>query len=191
MLIVGGICAAVFGAGNLTAHATLGYYAGLLGLFLYNFNIMKRWILFCFMLFTVTACDPMMYSVDFTNNSEYQLIGTYHVLGDPSDVVSIKLEKGNTWIEVGCLLGSAKSAFYRKFPDGKLQLKLYNSEILKDDAEDNDDLEKGLVQVYEINYDDLGKIGWHIYYPPTPEMKDIKMWPPYEEAIKKTESLKP
>lgn len=27
MLIVGGICAAVFGAGNLTAHATLGYYA--------------------------------------------------------------------------------------------------------------------------------------------------------------------
>ena len=27
-------------------------------------------------------------------------------------------------------------------------------------------------------------------YPPTPEMKDIKMWPPYEEAIKNAESLK-
>lgn len=27
MLIVGGICTAVLGAGNLTAHATLGYYA--------------------------------------------------------------------------------------------------------------------------------------------------------------------
>lgn len=31
----------------------------------------------------------------------------------------------------------------------------------------------------------------HISYPPTPEMKDIKMWPPYEEAIKNAESLKP
>lgn len=30
-----------------------------------------------------------------------------------------------------------------------------------------------------------------ISYPPTPEMKDIKMWPPYEEAIKNAESLKP
>lgn len=31
----------------------------------------------------------------------------------------------------------------------------------------------------------------NISYPPTPEMKDIKMWPPYEEAIKNAESLKP
>lgn len=30
-----------------------------------------------------------------------------------------------------------------------------------------------------------------LYYPPTPEMKHIKMWPPYEEAIKNAESLRP
>ena len=36
--------------------------------------------------------------------------------------------------------------------------------------------------------DDKGVVT--LYYPPTPEMKDIKMWPPYKEAIKKAESLK-
>lgn len=44
---------------------------------------------------------------------------------------------------------------------------------------------------YDLTKAELDVLGWRIAFPPTPEMKDIKMWPPYEEAIKNTESLKP
>ena len=44
-----------------------------------------------------------------------------------------------------------------------------------------------IMQRYDFLKADLDALGWHIAYPPTPEMKDIKMWPPYEEAIKNAE----
>ena len=44
-----------------------------------------------------------------------------------------------------------------------------------------------ILQRYDFAKADLNFLGWHIAYPPTPEMKDIKMWPPYEEAIKNAE----
>lgn len=44
-----------------------------------------------------------------------------------------------------------------------------------------------ILQRYDFSKADLNFLGWHIAYPPTPEMKDIKMWPPYEEAIKNAE----
>ena len=47
-----------------------------------------------------------------------------------------------------------------------------------------------ILQRYDFAKADLNFLGWHIAYPPTPEMKDIKMWPSYEEAIKNAETLK-
>ena len=44
-----------------------------------------------------------------------------------------------------------------------------------------------ILQRYDFAKADLNFLGWRIAYPPTPEMKDIKMWPPYEEAIKNAE----
>lgn len=44
-----------------------------------------------------------------------------------------------------------------------------------------------ILQRYDFAKADLNFLGWHIAYPPTPEMKDIKMWPSYEEAIKNAE----
>ncbi len=48
---------------------------------------------------------------------------------------------------------------------------------------------------YDFSLEDLrslsvSNLSIAISYPPTPEMKDIKMWPPYEEIIKNVESLK-
>ena len=48
-----------------------------------------------------------------------------------------------------------------------------------------------ILQQYFVSLENLQSVDWRISYPPTPEMKDIKMWPPYEEAIKNAESLKP
>lgn len=38
-----------------------------------------------------------------------------------------------------------------------------------------------ILQRYDFTKAELDVLGWHISYPPSSEMKDIKMWPPYEE----------
>lgn len=40
---------------------------------------------------------------------------------------------------------------------------------------------------YDITVKNLQDLSYHISYPPSPEMKHIKMWPPYEEVIKQQE----
>lgn len=48
-----------------------------------------------------------------------------------------------------------------------------------------------ILQQYFVSLENLQSVDWEITFPPTPEMKDIKMWPPFEEAIKNAEFLKP
>lgn len=81
----------------------------------------------------------------------------------------------------------------------------YGAEILKEDEDGHKFYENPLwnqaIETYDvlIRYDlsleDMNRFRNKegvvtLCYPPTPEMKDIKMWPPYEEAIKNAESLK-
>ncbi len=41
-----------------------------------------------------------------------------------------------------------------------------------------------VLQRYDLSIEDMKKLDRTIHYPPTPEMRDIHMWPPYEEAVK-------
>lgn len=41
-----------------------------------------------------------------------------------------------------------------------------------------------ILQRYDLSIADLEKLNWTIYYQPTEAMKDIYMYPPYEEAVK-------
>ena len=34
-------------------------------------------------------------------------------------------------------------------------------------------------QRYDLSLDDLKLLNWQLYFPPSEEMRDIKMWPPY------------
>ena len=36
-----------------------------------------------------------------------------------------------------------------------------------------------VLQNYYLSIKDLQSLDWRIYYPPTPEMRKMKMWPPY------------
>ncbi|MCM1501409.1 MAG: hypothetical protein NC115_01925 [Bacteroidales bacterium] len=40
-----------------------------------------------------------------------------------------------------------------------------------------------VLQRYDFSKFDLEKLNWRISYPPDERMKDIKMWPPYEEVV--------
>lgn len=44
---------------------------------------------------------------------------------------------------------------------------------------------------YDLTLQNVHDFGNQLFYPPTPEMKDIKMWPPYEEVIRQQEMDKP
>ncbi len=37
---------------------------------------------------------------------------------------------------------------------------------------------------YLLSLDDLHKLDYHLAYPPTEKMRDLHMWPPYDELIK-------
>ena len=39
-----------------------------------------------------------------------------------------------------------------------------------------------VLQRYDLSIDELEKLNWTVYYPPTEEMKDIDMFPPYGEG---------
>lgn len=38
---------------------------------------------------------------------------------------------------------------------------------------------------YDITLDDLNRTNWTLHFPPTPDMKGIHMYPPYDEVIMK------
>jgi len=38
-----------------------------------------------------------------------------------------------------------------------------------------------ILQRYALSIDDLQKLDWNVTYPPSPAMKDMKMYPPYKE----------
>ena len=40
---------------------------------------------------------------------------------------------------------------------------------------------------YDFSYTDFQKLNWEVYYPPTEVMKDMKMFPPYQEKIDDTD----
>jgi len=44
-----------------------------------------------------------------------------------------------------------------------------------------------VLQRYDLSLQDLEKLNWKVYYPPTEAMKDMKMFPPYQEKKDDTE----
>ena len=48
-----------------------------------------------------------------------------------------------------------------------------------------------ILQRYDLSIAELEKLNWTIYYPPAEAMKDIYMYPPYEEAVEGTTIITP
>ena len=83
-----------------------------------------------------------------------------------------------------------KNNWVRMFWNDTLYVEIYRGGNLIYNYTNREILDNKLtLQVYKITYEQfesqlLDGDTFYISYPPTPEMKDIKMWPPYEEAIK-------
>ena len=84
-----------------------------------------------------------------------------------------------------------KEDWERMFWNDTLYVEIFRGDFFEKNYKIRDILEnKDMLQVvYKITYEQFQSIFLNedtlgITYPPTLEMKDIKMWPPYEEVIK-------
>lgn len=83
-----------------------------------------------------------------------------------------RLKESKIWVDLGDKRGYWKNDDWLKAMEEYDILARYD--LSRDDVEKFRD-DKGIVI---------------LYYPPTPEMKHIKMWPPYEDVIKSLEMVK-
>jgi len=58
---------------------------------------------------------------------------------------------------------------------------LFDAETLENTPWDSVASKYLVLQRYDLSLKDLQKLDWEVTYPPTPEMKDMKMYPPYKE----------
>ena len=168
-----------------------GYYS-------YNFDIMKRFILFLFIAFAVSGCKWLEeiiteYGVFIKNTSDKTIgvWGTYKQSNAllPQNKPFIKDVARTSSQFTHDFIMSERRDWLKDLSDrDTIRIFIFDREIVR-----NTDWsiirDQYLVQQrYDITAAELMAIGWNFAYPPTPEMKDVKMWPPYEEAIKQHES---
>ena len=80
---------------------------------------------------------------------------------------------------------------FQVLPIDTLIIQIFDSRIIDEYTWSKIRSDYMILQQYFVSLENLQSLDWRIAYPPTPEMKDIKMLPPYEDAIKNAESLKP
>ena len=56
---------------------------------------------------------------------------------------------------------------------------VFNSDTLATYGWENVKDDYLISQRYDLSLNDLKRMNWHLSFPPTEEMRNIKMWPPY------------
>ena len=70
------------------------------------------------------------------------------------------------------------------FPNDTISVFLFDGETVENVPWETVVKEYLVLQRYDLSIEDMKKLDRTIHYPPTPEMRDIHMWPPYAEAVK-------
>ena len=161
---------------------------------------MKRFILFLLIAFVVSGCDLLRSIISYhgifmrnDTNKSIVVWGTYDQtigtrLPDERPVCESIVPSAHMEISPFVHIMVQKDDWPKSLSDtDTIRIVVFDSEKFeKTDWEAIRD-QYLILQRYDFSKADLNFLGWHIAYPPTPEMKDIKMWPSYEEAIKNAE----
>lgn len=75
-------------------------------------------------------------------------------------------------------------SWFSCFPNDTISIFLFDEEIVETVPWETVVKEYLVLQRYDLSIEDFKRLDNDIHYPPTPEMRDIHMWPPYEEAVK-------
>ena len=74
--------------------------------------------------------------------------------------------------------------WFSYFPQDTISIFLFDEETVETVPWETVVKEYLVLQRYDLSIEDFKRLDNDIHYPPTPEMRDIHMWPPYEEAVK-------
>jgi len=145
-------------------------------------------LVIAFSLFFLTACpDNIMEegSFKFYNNSDRNI---YMYLGIATRESGGTLYPDTMISEVQATVGPIlKNGFYRyqyrRFKDcDTLCLYIFDADTVEKYSWDDVKLGYMIIKRYDLDFtNDLKEFDYTIYYPPTPIMKEIPMYPPYED----------
>ena len=109
---------------------------------------------------------------------------------------SVDANGGMAVFEYPTSLEGFKKLFSRKehLPEGILSVFIMNTDALHHYSWEQIRENSNYIVRYDLRYDDIVKFAisekcneFHIPFPPTEAMRDMKMWPPYEEVRKRYE----
>jgi hypothetical protein len=142
----------------------------------------------------ITSCDPMFFEKGrhsffrFENKSNFDIV-VDNDFNNPSTTICMTtidandvsmIVYANSTNTVLGIIGAWEGIFHnlkndtmRFFIFDYKKALTYNTEYIPFDSV--------LLQHYDLTIKDLDKLNWTLSYPPSDAMKDVKMYPPYEE----------
>lgn len=151
---------------------------------------MKKILLFCSILLLLTKCrdDGLSRSFHFYNNSGKPVcyyIPLFNSLYYPDTVLPIKkpeLYEINKQLHFSFGEGNLhEDALFAKLPADTLSIYFFDPDTLAKYDWSVIRQEYKILVRYDLSHADLKKLEWRFYYPPTEAMKNMKMYPEYNQ----------
>jgi len=130
-----------------------------------------------------------VYGIDVINNTEYAIqtapgLGSDWLSSYPDTAMS-KLKPDFFYVAphernyIGN--GEKWENVFPELPKDTLSIYIFSADALK--AYDWSKVKEGykILKRYDLSLNDLKKLNWVITYPPSEEMKDVRMYPPYKK----------
>jgi hypothetical protein len=145
-------------------------------------------ILLCFFVFfCIISCEKCEYPlIKFENSSEKPIYITYDVYYPDTLSVRLGISLGKDFkVEPNSYNTTAFNAapkgwetLFKRISSDTLMIYVFDA-VKTDDPNDHTPMKDRILRRYDLSIEDLQRMDWILYYPPTEAMKDIKMWPPY------------
>lgn len=130
-----------------------------------------------------------VYGIDVINNTDYAIqaapgLGSDWLNSYPDTAIS-KLKPAFFYVapHVRNYIGNGGKweNVFPELPKDTLSIYIFNADTLN--VYDWSKIKEGykILKRYDLSLNDLKKLNWTIYYPPTEEMKNIHMYPPYKK----------
>ena len=144
-------------------------------------------IFLCFLTFTFMSClKESHYDIPFYNSTDYTIY--VDVSFDHPDTTLRQMQDVTTsgWFldikphKWGNPLDNMMTTYESEFHGmDTLIIFVFNSDTLATYGWENVKDDYLISQRYDLSLNDLKRMNWHLSFPPTEEMRNIKMWPPY------------
>lgn len=142
-----------------------------------------KYLVIVFMLFSVTACD---YFTDYIvhNNSQQYIIETPYLSVYPDTV--IRREKEPQYcippseVDISGFQAKSMKEVYASYPTDTISYFILSPDTIAKYGWEDVRKNYRILKRYDLSYGDMESLDFNIYYPPTPAMRYMKMYPPYE-----------